>query len=189
MSTYKSRNKQYIINSLKQPQYFFTNDYVVFNLNACFTKKDNYLKFLSNLKETREEAQKINLCNLASLCYKFDMNYASNETLDFVKTLKNYINQDTDFIITQDNIINCGECDLRPIDCLLSWDKKHNITYVNSVLLDCLKILGYVDNQLYNIIDFTKNLRNVIPEDLQEKLPIETKKNLGCYEMIKEILC
>ena len=60
---------------------------------------------------------------------------------------------------------------------------------IGDILIECLKVLGYVDNQLYDIIDFSKNLRHVIPEDLADKLPIQNKKNSGCYQMIKELLC
>lgn len=186
---YKIKHKQHVTNSAKQPQYIYKNDYIVLNLNACFPKKGNYVKFLSCLKEVNEVGSKLNLCNLASLCYKLDMDYASQETLDFVKQLKQYIDNETDLIITQDNIMSYGEVDMQPFTSLVSFDNTHDIVYTNSVLLDCLKILGFADNQLYDIIDFSKNLQMVIPPDLIEHLPIASKRTLGCYEMIKEILC
>lgn len=189
MSTYKAKRKQFIIDASKYPQYYFIDDCVVFNLNACFTKKDNYLKFLSNLKETREVCTKINLCNLASMCYKFGITYASNETLDFVSLLKSYITQDTDFQIIQNNIVNCEETDLRPLQSLVQIDSGNEIIYVNTILIQCLDILGYTSTQIFDVMDFSKDLNQVIPIDLIETLPIENKVNLGCYKLIQEILC
>lgn len=185
---YKQKTKQYIINAVKQPPYLVLDDLVVLNLNANFPKKDNFSKLHSNLKEIKQLCNTINLCNLGSLCYKFNMDYASQETLDFVKSIINTIKEEG-FTIVQNNMLNCGEIDMKPINKLISYDKEHNIIYCNSVLLDCLSILGYVDNQLYDIVDFSKNLRMIIPPDLEGHLPIETKKTLGCYNMIKEMLC
>lgn len=185
---YKQKNKQYIINASKQQPYFCKNDYIVFNLSASFQRKDNLSKFVTNLKEAREFSDKINLCNLSSLCYKLGIIYASQETLDFVKKIIDLV-KEQDFKILQNNILNYGEIDMRPFSKLVSYDEEHGIIYTNSVLIDCLKIIGYSDNQLYDIIDFTKDLKQIIPPDLIEELPIETKKTLGCYNMIKEMIC
>ena len=181
--------KQYIINALKYCNYYIHDDYVVVNINSCFSKKDNYMNFLSCLKETRDNYKKLNLCNLASYCYRVGIDYASNETLSFVKRLIEYVKQETDFKITQDNIENCGEIDMQPLHNLVSVDKQNNIIYANCIILDCLKILGYVDSQLYDIIDFSRNLNVIIPPDLKETLPILSKNNSGCYNTIKELLC
>lgn len=185
---YKQKTKQYIINAAKQPPYLVLDDIVLLNLNANFPKKDNFNKLHTNLKEIKQITNTLNLCNLASLCYKFNMDYASQETLDFIKNIIGIIKQEQ-FNIVQQNMLNCGEIDMKPISKLVSYDKEHNIIYCNSVLLDCLNILGYVDNQLSDVIDFCKNLRIIIPPDLEQHLPIETKKTLGCYNMIKEMLC
>ena len=106
------------------------------------------------------------------------------ESSGVVKIIK-----DHNFTIVQNNVYNYGEIDMKPIDKLVSFDPTHDIIYCNNILIECLKVLGYVDNQLYDIIDFSKNLRHVIPEDLADKLPIQNKKNSGCYQMIKELLC
>ena len=185
---YKQKTKQYIINSAKQPAYFIQDDFIILNLNANFPKKDNFSKLNSNLRELKSFGNVINLCNLASLCYKFEMEYASQETLDCVKKIVKII-KDHNFTIVQNNVYNYGEIDMKPIDKLVSFDPTHDIIYCNNILIECLKVLGYVDNQLYDIIDFSKNLRHVIPEDLADKLPIQNKKNSGCYQMIKELLC
>lgn len=187
--TYKLKPKQYIVNAAKQAQYFFVEDYVVLNLNACFPKKDNYVKFESCVKEIKGQRPKLNLCNLASLCYKLQIPYASQQTLDFVSNIYNYLKQETDFIITQDNIISFGEQDMQPFRSVLSFDAVNNIIYTNSTLMECLKLLGFLDTQLFDILDYTKNLRDIIPSDLVETLPIYNKQTSGCYNMIKDIIC
>lgn len=185
---YKARSKQYVTNSLKQPLYYYKDDYVIMNLNSCITKRDNYTKFVTALKEI-ENVEKVNLCNLASLCYKFEIPYASQETLDLVTKIKELIIKDTDLKITQDNIENCGEIDMQPIKQLAAFDKVNDVIYTNSILLEALKILGYTENQLYDIIDFTKDMREVLPQDIIDTLPIVSGRNNGCYKLIKEIVC
>ena len=185
---YKQKYQQIVQNASKQPPYFCKKDYVVLNLNANFPKKDNFAKFNGYLKEVKEFGNKINLCNLASLCYKVNVKYASQQTLDFIQKVIN-ICKDNGFTIIQDNVSSFGEIDMKPFKSLISYDNVHEILYTNSVLMDCLSVLGYVENQLYDIIDFTKDLTNIIPEDMVDNLPIETKENLGCYNMIKEMIC
>ena len=116
------------------------------------------------------------------------MKYASQQTLDFIQKVIN-VCKDNGFEILQDNVLSFGEIDMRPFKTLISYDNEHEILYTNMVLMDCLTLLGYVENQLYDIIDFTKDLTNIIPEDMVENLPIETKENIGCYNMIKEMIC
>lgn len=190
MGQYKQKTKQYVINAAKQPAYIHRNEYIIFNLNSCFVKKNNFVRFQSMIDEAvTRGGSKINLCNLASLCYKIEMDYCSKETYDFIGNLVNYIKSKYELQLTQDNIDSFGEIDMRPIDCLVSVDKKANVIHTNSVLIDCLKILGYADNQLVNIVDFTKDLKKVIPEDLIEELPITNKKTLKAYRKIRSLIC
>lgn len=185
---YKQKYQQIIQNAAKQPPYYCKKDYIVLNLNSNFPKKDNFTKFNTYLKEIKDFGNKINLCNLASLCYRINMRYASQSTLDFIQKVIN-VCKDHGFEIIQDNVLSFGEIDMRPFKSLISYDNEHEIIYTNMVLMDCLTVLGYVENQLYDIIDFTKDLTQIIPEDMIENLPIETKENLGCYNMIKEMIC
>lgn len=186
---YKQKYKQYIMNAAKNPPYFCKEDCIVFNLNANFSKRDNFSKFDVYLKECRDLGSKINLCNLASLCYKLRINYASIDTLNFVKQIVNRIKNETDLQIVQENVFNCGETDMKPLENLVSFDLQHDIIYANWIILDCLSILGYTDNQLYEVVDFSKDLKEVLPTDLINSLPIMNRKNAGCYNMIKELLC
>ena len=125
MATYKQKVKQYVINSAKQPIYFIRDGYIVFNLNSCFVKKNNYTRFQTVLNEASQFANKLNLCNLASLCYKLNMEYCSNETLEFVLKLVDIINS-VNLKITQDGILSHGEIDMRPLDNLITNESQKN---------------------------------------------------------------
>ena len=185
-----TRLKQFIISSDKQIPWFCYNNNILFNINSCFPKKDHIDKYGNILDSIKKETNitKLNLCNLASYCYKVGIIYASEETLDFIRFLKEVAEQ-KGFKIVQENITNYWETDCKPINHLIKTDKQNNILYAHNVLLDCLKLLGYETTQLVDILDLTTNLKNIIPIDMIQDLPINSKKNLGCYNMIKEILC
>lgn len=187
MAVYKQKTKQYIINPAKQPIYFIRDGYIIFNLNSCFVKKNNYTRFQTSLTEAQQFANKLNLCNLASLCYKIEMDYCSDETLEFIARLVDII-KDTDLQITQDNILSHGETDMKPLDNLITNDTKSNVIYTNNVLIECLKILGYAESQMTSVIEFSKDLRKIIPEDLIEELPITSKKTNNAYKKIRSLL-
>ena len=89
MAQYKEKYKQVVINSIKHPSYYLFGDVVVLNLNACFVKRNNFIKFLLIVKEALELSNKVNLCNLASLCYKLNISYESfeNQVLRATKLL------------------------------------------------------------------------------------------------------
>jgi hypothetical protein len=185
---FKQKTKQYIINSARQPVYTIRNDVVLFNLNSCFVKQNNYARFETLIRESLSHGcKKINLGNLAALCYKLDMDYCSKETLEFVRIIVTIIKQHKVELV-QNNIRSYGEVDMQPIDNLISYDEVNNIVYINSVLVECLKILGYVDSQIRDIITVTKDFRKIIPLDLIAELPIANSRTLKAYEKIKEVL-
>jgi len=188
MSQYKSKTKQYVINATRQPLYIHRDDYILFNLNACFVKKNNLTRFETLLREAvAKGGTKLNLGNLASLCYKLGMDYCSDETFEFIQKVI-YVAKQEDIQLTQDGILSYGEVDMCPIDNLISHDKKNCVIYTNSVLVDCLKILGYVDSQIRDIINVTKDFRKIIPEDLIEELPTKNRKTIKAYERIKKLI-
>lgn len=189
MAQYKEKYKQIVINSTKGTPYFIRDGIMVINLNSCINKRNNYVKYMSTLKSVFEITNKINFCNFASLCYKLHISYNSDdakcllqEIIDITK--QNYPN--VEFI--QNNISNQGEVDIQPLDNLLKFDKQNNYIYVNYVLLECLKILGYVNCQIVDIIKLTNNLNLVIPKDIINTLPITSNVNMEQYNMFKEML-
>ena len=115
------------------------------------------------------------------------MDYCSKATLDFVKIITTIIKQHKAELV-QENIRSYGEVDMQPIDTLISYDSFNNIIYINSVLVECLKILGYVDSQIRDILTVTRDFRKVLPIDLIAELPIANTRTLSAYEEIKEVL-
>ncbi len=193
MANFKLKIQQVVINSAKQYPYYYEDDLIVFNLNTCFAKKTNNSKFLQTIREAVQDCaastMKLNLCNLASLCHKLNISYDSVECLDFVhKVVSNIHTEFPEVELTQEGVYNCGEYDLCPMKSLVSFDSINTIVMVNSILLDCLKTLGFVESQMYNIIDYTKDLRNIIPPDLVTTLPLVNPQNLKQYRLIEEIL-
>lgn len=187
MAEYKQKTKQFLINSAKQPIYAFRDDCILFNLNAGVQKKGNFAKFDAAIKEiVLKGGSKVNFCNLASLCHKLELNYCSMEVFELAKrailTAKN-----AGLEVVQKGLKSYGEIDMQPMHSLISYDKQNNVLYTNLVLVDSLKILGYVDAQIKEIIDFTKDFRQIIPEDLIEDMPIVNEKTMAAYERIKRI--
>jgi hypothetical protein len=115
------------------------------------------------------------------------MDYCSKETLEFVKIITTIIKQHKVELV-QEGIRSYGEIDMQPIDKLISYDQVNGVVYVNSVLVECLKIMGYVDSQIKDIINVTKDFRKIIPIDLMAELPIANSRTLEAYEKIKEVL-
>lgn len=189
MAKYKEKYKQIIINAAKQPTYYFKDDVVVFNLNSCFTKLNNFARFTTCLKEALEERNKLNLCNLASLCHRLNMEYTSQECLDFIQKVKDTIVKEFPNVeIMQSGICTCEEVDLQPISKVIKLDSENNTVYVNVILVDSLNILGYANNQIYSILDFTKDFNIILPKDVKSTLPINTPKAIEQYEKIRGIL-
>lgn len=187
MNTYKPKLRYYFINSCKQPQYIFNDNYVLLNLSSIFIKSDNFSKLDFLLKEIRPITSVVNLCNLASLCFKFNMQYASKDTLNFAKKIVD-ICKENNMQIIQNNIFNHGEVDMKPISTLVYWDRQRDIIFCNSILMDTLKKLGYADNQLFDILDFSTDFNKILPDDLIQSLPIQSKASLGCYNMILDYI-
>ena len=188
MAEYKQKTKQYIINSAKQPIYAFRDDCILFNLNACFVKKGNFIKFDANIKEIAAKGGKlVNFCNLASLCAKWEWNYCSDEVLNLVKRAA-YTARESGLKVVQRGIKSYGEIDMKPIDNLISYDEDSNVLYTNIVLVDCLNLLGYVDSQIREVAEYTKDFRKVIPPDLIDELPIANRKTKKAYERILDCI-
>ena len=188
-SKYKEKYTQIVINATKAPTYLYMGDVVMINLCACFLKKGNYMKYLSTIKEAMDGYKKINFCNLASTCYKLGIKYNSLECLEFIQVLIQLTRHDIpDVIFVQNGILNCGEIDCQPLQSIIKIDKEKSTLFVNNVLLECLKYLGYVSSQLWSILSFTTNFNFIIPPDIIRQLPIKNESNDLFYKTIKENL-
>ena len=187
MAEYKQKTKQFVINSAKQPVFAFRGDCVLFNLNACIQKRNNFIKFDAALKEMiAKGGTTVNFCNLASLCHKLELEYSSDDTFELAKRV--IISAKLAGLnVVQKGMKSYGEIDMQPMHSLISYDKDNNVLYTNLVLVDSLKLIGYVDAQIKEIIDFTRDFRQIIPEDLIEEMPIMNERNKQAYERIKRI--
>ena len=189
MTKYKEKFQQFNINPNKGAPCYNKDNIIVINLAACFIKKNNYVKFISTLKEAAEYGDTINFTNLASLCYKWDMLYNSEECFNFVKTIHDMVRRDYPRLkLAQGGIYNLGEIDMQPLDAVLKWDPEYNNIYVNNILVECLKYLGFVSSQIFSILQTTTNFNKLIPQDLIQKMPLADKDTLQAYEKIKEII-
>ena len=136
MAHYKEKYKQIVVNSAKCPSYFYKGDIAVFNLNSCFTKKNNYVKFLSAVKEALEKTNKINLCNLASLCYKLNIDYGSEECYEMISKIISLLKTEHPEVILLQNNIRCyGEIDLQPIHELIQYDRDLHDEFIKKELV------------------------------------------------------
>lgn len=189
MVKYKEKFQQFNINPNKGAPCYNRGNIIVINLAACFIKKNNYVKFISTLKEASEFGDTINFTNLASLCYKWDIVYGSEECFNFVTTIRDMVKRDyPNMKLAQNGIYNLGEVDMQPLDYVLKWDPENNNIYVNNVLVECLKYIGFVSSQIYNILKTTTNFNKLIPQDLIKKMPVADENTLKAYEKIKEII-
>ena len=173
MAQYKEKYKQIVINSAKGPAYYFKKDIAVFNLNACFTKKNNYVKFMSAIKEVLEHTNKINLCNLASLCYKLNIPYNSEECYEMISKIINLIKNDfPDIVLLQNNIECYGEIDLQPIHSLIQYDRDLHDEMVKEEVIPWVGMPGPREDD-EPIIHLEKNVPNnliIINHVLMESL-------------------
>ena len=173
MAQYKEKYKQIIINSAKGPAYYFKKDIAVFNLNACFTKKNNYVKFMSAIKEVLEHTNKINLCNLASLCYKLNIPYDSEECFEMISKIISLVKNDfPDVVLLQNNIECYGETDLQPIHNLIQYDRDLHDELIKEDVIPWVGMPGPKEDD-EPIIHLEKNVPNnliIINHVLMESL-------------------
>jgi len=79
---------------------------------------------LSAVKEALEKTNKINLCNLASLCYKLNIDYGSEECYEMISKIISLLKTEHPEVILLQNNIRCyGEIDLQPIHELIQYDR------------------------------------------------------------------
>lgn len=188
MAEYRQKTKQYIITATKQPIYVVRDGLALFNLNSCFPKMSSSSKLESSVRDMLLKGVKqVNIGNLASLCYRMELDYCSTQVYLFFKNIVDFMTTHG-LEVVQKGIKSYGEIDSQPIDSLLSYDRKNNIIYTNSVLIECLKILGYVDNQIRDLVDITKDFTKIIPQDLIEDLPIVNEKTIKAYEKMRKLV-
>lgn len=189
VSKFKEKYTQFLINACKGPSCYYHGNVIVLNLCSCFIKKNNFVKFNSLIKEATEFGDTLNLTNLASLCHKWGMLYGGTECMSFVENLKKILKTEYPKLkLSQDGIYNYGEIDMKPLESVIRFDPETNGIYINNVLMESLKYLGYVNSQIFNILQVTGNFNKILPPDIIETLPLENEYTLQQYDKIKEMI-
>ena len=176
-----------ILDSSKEPEIFNKDDIDCLNLNSAIKRNYNSQHFKNwiNLQSLNE----LNLCNLASLCFKLRINYNSSDCLLLLKEVVDDIKEVKPNIkFVQKGVVNCGEEDLLPFKKLIEVNKESSIIYINRVIKDCLTFLGYTDAQLGELVLSVNNLLDYIPQDITKFITIQNNLSNHTYEKITEML-
>ena len=175
-----------IVDSGKGGSIFFRNNLICLNLNAAIKHKNVNL---SKVELVIQHASYINLCNLASLCYKLDINYHSRECEELLRNIIiNIKAKNKDICFTQFNVNNFYEVDLNPLERLYYLDRINGIIYMNKVFKEQLNYIGFQDNQLASIFELADNADELIPKDLKMNLPLRNEQSEQQIEKLKKVI-
>ena len=75
-----------------------------------------------------------------------------------------------------------------PFDSLYELDQNNNILYLNKILKDKLKVIGYIDSQIPVLIEQFKDPIKMMPKDLFSNVAFCTDENIHAYCKLKELL-
>ena len=178
------------IDSSKGDTVYRYSDFLNVNLNSLIRKK--YFDVNSIEPQIRyliADSNDINVTNLASLCYKLGVIYTSEECLDLVYRIKQVINKINRYI----NFVECGvtylgELDVMPFRNLVIRDRKNSIIYINRILKDKLKVLGFSECQLAEVVLDDRVLNAVMPKDLLSDLLFTEDEAIAAHRKIRNIL-
>ena len=176
-----------VIDTSKKPILEFNGSDYILNVDSLYYKtnleKHKVKKYLNN---TNLLTEKVNVCNLCSLCNRLGVLYNSEDCLTIVNRLI-VILKDFNLGITQKNITNYGEIDCLPIKNLFTYLPEANKVIIYRFLLERFKLLGYVDSQLPQLFELTQDLSKLLPADELYNLCYENKETLEMYDKIKEL--
>lgn len=185
-----SKTQLITIDSTKGDTVYRYSDFLNINLNSFIRKK--YFDVSSIEPQIRyliADCENINVTNLASLCYKLAINYTSDECLDLVYRIKQVITKINRYInFVESGVTYLGELDVMPFRNLVTWDRKNSIIYINRILKDKLKVLGFAECQILEVAQDEKVLTSVIPKDLMEDLTFEDELAMIAHRKIRNIL-
>lgn len=177
-----------IIDSSRTPTFFIKDTIPCVNLNALF-KRTTDTTAIKNIADNLENISMLNLCNLASLCYKIKLDYNSKECKEMLEQVINEIKSYNGNIQFIQNCVHSNlEVDIRPFSKLTQYDEENDIIYINKILKDIFRFLGYTDTQIGNLVIQTKNLLEYIPSDLMEYVTLETTKSLQSYQELMDVM-
>lgn len=162
----------------------------IVNINALIKRYNldkNYIG--GSLKSIIPTINKINFTNLASLCYKIGLDYRSNQCLELVERLvRDFRSLNPNLIFVQNGITNQGETDMLPFESLFDIDTKSDTLYLNKILKDKLRMLGYADSQFTSLLLSFNKIDKLLPKDMLEDVAMCSDSNIIAYNKIKEVL-
>ena len=178
------------IDSSKTDKVVIKNNICVVNLNSIIKRYNLDKNYISNqLSNIISNCDTINLTNLASLCTRLQIDYNSEDCYNLVKVIVNNIREVNNKVkFCQNHIHNQGEIDMLPFDSLYELDESNNILYLNKILKDKLKVIGYIDSQIPVLIEQFKDPIKIMPQDLFNDVAFCTDENISAYCKIKELL-
>lgn len=171
-------------------EYLVFDDFCALNLNAVITRFNFNSNSLSVvLDEILPDYSKINLCGLASLCYRLKIRYGSEESFLLAKNIKAFFDKNYPAVqFCQNQIIFDGDCDLLPIKNLWSIDENASTIYCHKMLFDVLDMLGFTAAQFPDILtEESVDLWKVLPRDIVLELPLLTDYTLDKYHDFCEV--
>ena len=184
------RVKINIMDDGKRLDYYFIENLAVLNVNASIPRNtSNFTRLRENIVEILEVTDRINICNFATLCYKLNVDYGSesalslfNKILDTIKSVSSMIK------FYQNDVLNAGDIDARPISSLIKRNEDNTIIWIHSILPECLSRLGYMDCQLCELLNFNDALKSIVPIDMIGSMPIVCTKNMINYEKMRRMM-
>lgn len=178
------------LDSSKGSPVIMHDDLTCINLNSLIRRKGfDKLYILNQLGNYVDILHNVNLTNLASLCYKLKIDYSSFDCLDLVMKIIDILRSiNSNICFKQLGISNQGETDLLPFDSLVEFDKNDSIIYMNRIIKDKLKVLGYAESQFVNVLSQVKDITSIIPKDMLKDIPLVNESTMQTYQLIKETL-
>ena len=178
------------IDSSKCDKLIVKNDVCIINLNSLIKRYNIDKNYISNqLSAVISVCNTVNFTNLASLCYRLQIEYSSEECYNLVKAIiNNFKEVNSNIRFCQKYIHNQGEIDMLPFDSLYELDQNNNILYLNKILKDKLKVIGYIDSQIPVLIEQFKDPIKMMPKDLFSNVAFCTDENIHAYCKLKELL-
>lgn len=174
-----------VIDSSKGDKFFVHEG--IFCMNLCsYFKKKNDLKIMEIDRTHISSLPTLNLCNFASLCYKFKILYSSMESSQLLKDILNIIRTyNPEIKFTQSGVVNYMEKDCQPIEKLTNKTDK---LYINKIFKDLCNIIGYTDSQVANLCNTYTNIIDLVPKDLIERVPMQSDLSIIQYNYLKELI-
>ena len=173
-----------VIDSLKGSPLQILNNVAIINLNACITRYDNNDKVISSILSSNTD--KVNLCNLASLSFKLGLPYTSYDIINLVDNIIKKVKKERPSVkFIQSNFNNLGETDCAPISELVQVSHTSGIININGIIKKYLNIFGFTDSQFEQVFTSRIDLKEILPTDILNKLPLKSTETMDMYNLLK----